>query len=161
MPGGVRIFRAERWAEGVNTAERHGVYLAFELPAYRERRLFSEKIFCKVNRPRFIFRHVCQIKRGNPEHFARAFAVAGGDDGRMHVGKSAFLKKTVAGKSKRTSHPRHCAERIGARPQMRDLAQKFETMVFFLQGIVRRRKAVIHGPRSRATQPSASRPAIP
>ena len=37
VPGGVRIFRAERGSERVNTAERHGVNLAFELAAYRKR----------------------------------------------------------------------------------------------------------------------------
>ena len=141
VPRGVRVLRAEGRAEGVNLRQRAGEGFGLELAADREVGRPREKILAR-NRssPSLVARRILRIERRDAKHFARAFAVARGDDRRVDVNEAALLEKLVNGKGEPAAHAKDRAEQIRARPQMRDLAQELRRVAFLLQriGFIRR-----------------------
>ena len=75
------------------------------------------------------------VKSCHAEHRASALAIARRDDRRMHIQKTAFLKKFMDGKGKRVADAEHASECVRARAQMRDSAQKFQSVPLFLERI--------------------------
>src|SRR5262245_65567343 len=54
----------------------------------------------------------------------------------MNVNEPAILEELVNGERKSAAHTKHTTEKIRAWSQMRDLAQKFRCVSFFLEGII-------------------------
>ena len=144
MPRRIRVFGPESGAEGIHVSERKREDLGLELAADGQAGRQPEKIFCKVDPAAFVSRHVFRVQRGDTEHGAGSLAIARGNDRRMDIIKTMFVEITVSRETQRTPYARDRAERVGARPQMCDLAQVLEGVALFLQRIVRLRIAM-HG----------------
>src|SRR5207247_1722244 len=106
----------------------------FQLAAHGEIGLARKKILRVIDLAVFS-RRIFDVDRGNAKQFARAFAIASGNDRRVDVKEAAVLKKFVNGECEPAPHTKDAAEKIRARPQMRDLAQKFRRVPFLLEGI--------------------------
>ncbi len=134
VPRRVGIFGAKSRAKRVNLRERAGERLGFELTAHGEISLACEKI------PRVIDlvilpRRIVRIDSRNAKQFSRPFAIATGDDRRVDVNETALLEKLMDCESQPAADAENAAEKIRARPQMSDLAQKFRRVSFFLERI--------------------------
>ena len=75
---------------------------------------------------------------GDAEHGAGALGVAGGDDGSLDVEESALLEELVDAEGHCVSDAGHGAEGVGAGAQVGQLAQKFQGVPFFLEGVLLR-----------------------
>ena len=135
----IRILRAERRPERVDAAQRAGVCFRLQLAADRQIRGTTEEVLREINAARlFIARRIFDIKRRHLEHFARAFAVAGGDQRSVEVVKAAALEEFMRRKRQRVTHAGDRAKRVRARPQMRHFAQTFEGNTRFAERIFQR-----------------------
>ena len=130
MPCCVGVFRPERRPERIDAGERRCVRLYFKLTRNGEVRFFFKEILlviravgCRIRffAECFAYRFL-NIKCGNAEHFTGAFAVGGGDQRRMHVLKTSFLKKGMHGKSHLVPHPGNRPEGIGTGAEVRYFA---------------------------------------
>ena len=104
--------------------------------------LFSEEILRIIDFSVRRFGNIVHIQRGYPEHFSGTFTVGTGNQGRMNITKSAFLKKFVNSVRQIGANPKSRAIFVGTRAQMSNAAQIFVSMLFLLQGKIIRRKAV-------------------
>ena len=88
MAGGVRVLRAEGGAESIDIRQRAGKSLYLKLSANGQVSGFAEEISggLFINVP---------LECRDAKHFAGAFAIAGGNNRRMHVNEIALLKKFV------------------------------------------------------------------
>src|SRR5699024_972541 len=111
---GMGIFRTEGGAESVYPRERHGIAFDGELAADRQVRFFTKEVFAVIDFPVFADWEVLQIERRYAEHFARAFGVIRGDDGRMNPKELPLMKEAVNGLRERVPHPSHRATNVGA-----------------------------------------------
>src|SRR5262249_33206550 len=145
----VRVLGAEGRAEGVDLAERAGENLGFELAANRQIGRTAEEVLAVVDLALVVARQLAEVERGDAEHLAGALAVAGGDDRRMDVEKTLFLKEFVDGSADTVADAGHGAEGVAARPQMGLLAQKLHRMPLLLQRIFRRIGPAVDGDRLR------------
>ena len=116
MTGRIGVFCAERRSEGIDLAERERVNLSFKLAGHREPGLLAEKVFSVIDISLIGPGRFFHIERGDLKQRARAFTVARGYDGRMHMEKTALLEKTVDGEGKRAAQAGNGTERVGARP---------------------------------------------
>jgi hypothetical protein len=69
---------------------------------------------CLAARPRAAAHAACI----HLEHLARALAVAGAEDGRVHILEASALEEGVRGVRQRAAHARDRANGVGARPQV-------------------------------------------
>ena len=135
MARGVRVFGTERGAEGVDAAQRECAQLAFELARHREVARLAEEVLRIVDRPLPGPGQVVHIERRHLEHRAGAFAVRSRDDRGVEIVESVFVEIFVDGVSHGVTDAEHRAERVGARTQVGDFAQKLQRMPLLLQGI--------------------------
>ena len=136
VPRSVRVLRAKSRAKGVNLGERAGESFGLELAADRQVSASARKNPSRNRSPPSLAAAAdFWVKRRDPKQLARAFAIAPGDDRRVHVNKAAFLEKLVHGKGEPAADAKDRAEQIRARPQVRDLAQKLRSVPFLLQRI--------------------------
>ena len=129
---GVGILGAERGAEGVNVAERHGEVLGVELAGDGQARLLAEEILAVIDLAVGRSRRVLQIQRRDLKHLARALAVGAGDDGGVDIDEAAALEELVHGVGRRASHAEGRGEEVRARTKMLDGAQIFDAVALFL-----------------------------
>ena len=122
VPGGVGVLGAEGRAEGVDVLQGQAVALHVQLAGYGEEGLLAEEVLAEVHR----LVAVDEFQGGDPEQLARAFAVRGGDDGRVHPLEASALQETVHGHGDGVAHPGDGAEGVGARAQVGNGAQVFE-----------------------------------
>ena len=125
---GVGILGPEGGAEGVNVGERAGEGLPFKLAADGQVGGLAEEILLRL-----LVRFA--LERGDAEHFPRPLAIAGRDDRRVQIDEVAALKKFVDGEGQLAADAEDGAEKIGARTQVADAAEKFQRVAFFLQRI--------------------------
>lgn len=78
---------------------------------------------------------VVHIERRHLEHRAGAFAVRSRDDRGVEIVESVFVEIFVDGVSHGVTDAEHRTERVGARTQVGDFAQKLQRMPLLLQGI--------------------------
>ncbi len=137
VPRGVRVLGAERRAERVDLAQRAGEDLAFELAADGEIGRAVEEVLGVVDVAPAGCRlgQLGRVERGDAEHLAGAFAVAGGDDRRVDVEEALLLEEVVDRAADAVAHPRDGAERVGPRPQVGDRAQELERVPLLLQRV--------------------------
>ena len=131
----VGVLGAERGAERVDAAQGQRTQLAFELARHGEVARLAEEVLRIVHLALPGFRNVVQIERRHVEHGAGALAVRGRDERRVEVVESVAVEVVVDGIGHGVADAQHGAERIGARTQVGDVAQEFERMTLFLEGI--------------------------
>src|SRR4051794_35040231 len=76
-----------------------------------------------------------RIERRHAKEFARAFAVARGDDRGVDVDEIPLLEKLVDREGQPAADAKHGAKEIRARTQVRDFPHEFEGMPFFLERV--------------------------
>ena len=140
MPGCIRIFRPKRRTEGIGIAEGHGKRLLIDLSADGQKGSFVKKILGVINASVRVLRHILQIQRGDFKHFAGTLRIGRGDERRMHIDKSILLKELMDRIGNQRPDAEHGGKRIRARTQMRNGAQIFHGMPFFLQRVIRSRQ---------------------
>ena len=94
-----------------------------------------KKVLGVIDAAVFAAGKVDHIQRGNAEHFARAFAVACGDDRRVDPDVAVVVEVAVDRLRETVANARDSAERVGAHAQMRDVAQVFKSVAFGCDGI--------------------------
>ncbi len=124
MPAGVGILRPERRPEGVDLAERETVRLHIELARHRQERLAAEEILGEVDLALRRARQVGEVERRDPEQLPCPFGVGRRDDRRVHPDKAALVEEPMDRLRQRVAHARRGPDHVGARPQMRHLAQE-------------------------------------
>ena len=137
VPRGVGVLGAKRRAEGVDLAQRAGEDFGFKLSADGEERRAVEEVLGEVDvaQSGFASGQLVELERGDLEHLARAFAVAGGDDRRVDVEKAVLLKELVDRAADLVAHAGNCAKRVGARAEVGDRAQELEGVPLLLKRI--------------------------
>ena len=127
MTRGVGILRAEGRAEGVDLGKRHAIGFDVELTGNGKECFAPKKIFRVIH---FAFvraivdaRQIHHVECRYTEQFARTLGIAGGDDRRIHPQETAFMKEAMNRLRHRVPHARGGTHHIGARPQVRHLAQ--------------------------------------
>ncbi len=134
VAGGVGIFRAEGGAEGVDVREGAGEGFPLKLAGDGEVGALAEKVLGVLRDP--VIR-----QGGHAEHLPRPLAIAGGDDGRVHMDEIALLEKAVDRVGHAGAEPEGCAEEVRARAQVGDGAQELRRVAFLLQRIILRSRA--------------------
>jgi hypothetical protein len=138
MTAGVAVLGAERRAEGVDLGEGEAIALDVQLAADGEEGLLAEEILAEVStavgRPRQR-RGVGDVERADAEHLAGALGVAGRDDRRVHPEKAVLVKVAVHGHAQAMTHAGHRAERVRARPKVRDVPQILERRPLLLDWV--------------------------
>ena len=125
VAAGVGVLRAERRPEGVDLGEREAVGLDVELPRHRQERLAAEEILAR-NRP---CPPACAAgwrgRASTPGTAAPAPSASDdGDDRRVDPEKAVLVEEPMDRLRQRVPHARRRADHVGARPQMRHLAQE-------------------------------------
>ena len=105
---------------------------AIELAAYGKVRGSAKEILGEIHGAIFRARRIEGIQGRYAEHFARAFAVTCGKNGRMHIEEAARIKKLVNRLRYNRTYPEYCLERVCAGTQMLNGAQIFKRMTLFL-----------------------------
>ena len=135
---GVRVLGAEGRPEGIDVAEGHGEGLAVQLSAHGQVRFLAEEVLREIDGAVFSARRGVRVERGHAEHLARAFAVAAGDEGRVHVNEAALLEEAVDRVRRKAADAEDRTEEVRAGPKVRDRPQEFDAVRLRLQRIVRR-----------------------
>ena len=154
MAGGVGVLGTKRRAEGVDFAqgarEDFGLQLATDGQEGRAVEEVLSEVDCRMRLsglrnccipltpdPSLGGRggRFCKIQLRYLEHFAGAFAIAGGDDRRVNVEEALFLEELVNRPANLIANAGDGAEGVGARPQMSDGAQELERRALLLNGI--------------------------
>ena len=136
MAAGVRVLGAEGRAEGVDLGEREAVGLDIELARDGEEGFPPEKILREVHLALRRARQVREIERRDAKQSPRAFGVRGGDDRRVDPEKAVLVEEPMDRLRQRVAHARCRSNHVGARPQMRHVAQEFQRMRLRLDRIV-------------------------
>ena len=125
MAAGVGVLGAERRPERVDLGEREAVGLDVELPRHGQERLAAEEILAR-NRPcpRGVRGRLARSSVDTRNSCARAFGVGRGDDRRVDPEEAVLVEEAMDRLRQRVAHARRRADHVGARPQMRDLAQE-------------------------------------
>ena len=129
----VAAFGAEARAEGVNLPERHRGDFPFELTGNAQTRFLPEKVVGVILF--FALRFGVPRSGRNAEHFAGAFAVAGGNDRRVNVNVTAALEELVNRRRQDGADAENGVEGVRAQTQVRNRPQIFERMSFLLKRI--------------------------
>ncbi len=124
VAAGVGVLGPERRPEGVDLGEREAVGLDVELPRHRQERLAAEEILGEIDLALRRARQVGEIERRDPEQRAGALGVGRGDDRRVDPEEAVLVEEAMDRLRQRVAHPRRRADHVGARPQMRHLAQE-------------------------------------
>ena len=135
VAGRVRVFSAERGAEGVDGSQGGGCQLAFELPGHGEARRLAEEVAVVHYRAVLVLLQVVEVHGGHLEHLPRPLAVGRGDDGRVEVVEAPVVEELVYGDGHVVAYAEHCPEGVGARTQVGNLAQELHGVAFLLQGV--------------------------
>jgi hypothetical protein len=122
-------------AERVYLRQGQAIGLDIQLARDGQERGPAEEVFREIDLPRGSLAKVRQIERGNSEHCAGAFGVAGSDDRRMDPVEPVFVKELVGRHRERVAYARHCAKGVRAWPKMGHFTQEFECVVLRLDGI--------------------------
>ena len=138
MAGRKTVFRAEGWTERVHVAKRHGKDFRVQLSGNRKRHGLGKEILGIIHLSFRRAGRIRHVQRGYLEHFACAFAIAAGDQGRVHIQKALVMEETMDGLRGDGTHPKRALEQVCPGPQMLNGAQIFQRMTFFLQRIIRR-----------------------
>ena len=126
VAAGVRVLGAEGRPEGVDLGQREAVGLDVELAGDGEERLAAEEVLREVDLALGRARQVGEVERRDAEQRAGALGVGGGDDRRVDPEEAVLVEEAVDRLRERVAHARRRADHVGARPQVRDLAQELQ-----------------------------------
>ena len=131
---GVALFGAERRAEGVDFAHRHGGDFALQLAGHAKPRLLAEEIVGVI----LLFRLVGggEGMGGDTEDLARALAIATRDKRSVDIAEMTRLEEGVQRARQHRTHAEYGVEGIGAQAKLGNGAQILQGVAFLLQGIV-------------------------
>ena len=135
VPRRVRVLGAEGRAEGVDLAQAAGEDLGLELAADGQVGRPAERSPGRKSTLPSLRGSLAEVERGDPEHLAGAFAVAGGDDRRVDVEEALLLEEVVDRPADAVADAGDGAEGVGPRPQVGDGAQELEGVALLLQRI--------------------------
>ena len=141
VTGGVGILGAEGGAEGVHIGHGLGKDFGLQLAADGQERRAAKEVLAVVHGtvPDSVQSwRVVDIEGGDAEHGSGPLGVAGGDDGSLDVEESALLVELVDAEGHCVADAGHGAEGVGAGAQVGQLAQKFQGVPFFLEGVLLR-----------------------
>ena len=133
MTTGIGVFGPEGGTEGIDIGKGRGKELGLQLAADSQAGLCTKKIIVPGD-ARVSHRWIFRIKRRHTEHFSSTLTIVGGDDRRMHMHETPFLKERVHSMADTTADTKNSTVGVGSGPQMGDRAQELEAMTFFLQG---------------------------
>ena len=136
VAGGVGVLGAEGRPEGVDVAESHRHRLRLHLAGDGEVGLPPEEVLAVVDFAVLGAGRVLGVDGRHPEHLARPFAVAGGDEGGVDVDKPALLEEGVDGVGNRRTDPEDRLEGVGPGAEVGDAPQELQRMPFFLERVV-------------------------
>ena len=136
MAGGVGVFGPESGAKGIDVAEGRGHDFRFHLAADGEVGGATEEVFAVVGLAFFVGGDFGGVEGADAEHFARALAVAGGDDGAVDPEKFALAEELMDGLGTGIAYTHDRAQGVGAGAQVGDGAEEFEGVALLLQGVV-------------------------
>jgi hypothetical protein len=147
VPARVGVLRAEGGTEGVHVLQSHGEVFSLELTGHRQVGLLGEEVLGVVHlagggrgagTPRALAdpRRIAHVQGGDLEHLAGAFGIAAREDRGVHVDEAALLEEAVNGEAHGAAHPRHRADGVRPRPQVRDLPEELEAVPLPLEGVV-------------------------
>ena len=100
--------------------------LGLELAGHRQAALLAEEVLRPVDLAVRPARRLLGVERAHLEHGPRAFAVGGGQDGRVAHHEASVAEELMDREGHLGAHTEDGAEGVGARPQMRQLAQAFK-----------------------------------
>ena len=132
---GVGIFGAKRRAERIDVGERGRKNLRLELAADGEEGFLAEEILRGVDLAILRHRRMREIEGRHAKHVPGALGVARRDNRGVDVDEVFVLKKLVDGEREPRAHAEDGTEQIRPRPQMRDFAEKFQRVAFFLERV--------------------------
>mmetsp|Transcript_1845 Transcript_1845/g.2415 ORF Transcript_1845/g.2415 Transcript_1845/m.2415 type:complete len:522 (-) Transcript_1845:168-1733(-) len=136
---GLGVLRAEGGAEGVHVAQGARVRLRVQLAGDREEGLRPEEVPPEVDAVRVVLpaRQLGDAggQGAHAEHLARALAVGGGDERRLQVLEALTLEEVVRGVGQLRAHARDGGDGVGARAQVRFLAEELHGGALLLQGV--------------------------
>ncbi len=140
---GVGVLGAEGGAEGVHVAHGEAVRLHVELPGHGEAGRAPKKSAAKSTSPpavrgRFTRSRV-ETRNISPAPSASEVVMIGGVDPE----EAPLVEEAVHGHGEGVPHPRDRAEGVGARAEVRHLAQELEGVLLGLDGV---RLGVVHPP---------------
>ena len=145
MTGSVGIFSAECRAESVYGTKCGGTQLAFQLARHGECCRLAEEVLRVVHLAVISAWGIIHVKRGHLEHRSGSLAVAGSDKRSVEIEKALFLEKLMYRERKSAAYAEHRPERVGARTQMRFLAEELQGVAFLLQRVFLRVGSAEHG----------------
>ena len=132
----VAILCAESRTEGIYLSKSRCTEFAFELSTHRQTGHLPEEIVRIVDFSVLIFLQVVEILRRHLKHLARTLCIACGDERRVEIEESVFVKVLVNGYCHMMPYAHHGSESISAQTQMSVLPHIFEALTFFLHRIV-------------------------
>jgi hypothetical protein len=142
----IRVFRSKCGTKRINVPQRHRVNFTLELPAHGQIRPPAKKVLRIISLSFRRFREFFEVQRRDLEHFTRAFAIEARENRRVNVEKSTRSKEIVHRHRQRVTYTSDRAKRIRTRTQMRNRAQKVETVTLLLQREIIRGKPIhLHG----------------
>ncbi len=136
MPGGVGIFGTEGGAKGVDVLESHGEGFAVELTGNSQIGGLTVEVLGEIHLAVLSLGDVVQVEGGDLEHFAGAFAVRTGNQGRVDIHKVPILEELMDGHGSQAPHAENSLEGVGAGTQMGNSAQELHGVTLGLQGEV-------------------------
>src|SRR5262249_38802044 len=132
MPRCVGILRTKCGTESVNLADAARKGFNLQLAAHRQISSLGEKVLGEIAFA-ILARQLIDVQAGDLEHLPVTFAIAAGDDRRVNVKETLFLKEIVNRFTHTIAQPGNGTKRVGPRPQMSDAAQELEGMALLLQ----------------------------
>ena len=130
-----RILSSEGRSKCVDVGESQREGFSIQLAAHGQIRRFAKEVVCRVFANKFVAVVTVLHRRGDLEHRAGSFAVAGRDDWSVDVVEAALVEELVNGLRKLVPHPENRTERVPANPKVRLLAQKLHRRALLLQGV--------------------------
>ena len=126
VPARVRVLGAKRRPERVDLRQREAIRLDVQLPGHGQERFAAEEILREVDRTVRVARQVREVERRHAKQLAGALGVRRRDDRRADPEEAVVVEEAVNRMRDRIAHARHRADHVGARTQVRDVAQEFE-----------------------------------
>ena len=120
MACGMRVFRAERRAEGINLRQCQTIGFDIQLAGHGKENFLTKKIFREINLTFVGAWQIHHVQGGDAEHLAGTFGIGRRDDGRIDPVETLFVEKAVYGLRHAITQTSDCAKQICTWAQMRN-----------------------------------------
>ena len=106
--------------------------------------MFAEKVFFPINFPLVCFGRVIKWQSCYAKHLSGAFCITSGNNRGVHIEEFTIVEIFMNSKSHCMCDPENSAESIGTHSQVRFFSQKFQAVIFGLNGVNRWISVSIH-----------------